>query len=120
MTKQQAQTYLLIGYGIFIAGFLFGSFFDHYSDFSPFVTHLIMGYSLWSIYHGYHLVHKSVSSFFGFKGVALYTNSVFELIRKQLIINSVRRIITLIFSYFVGLFGGAIYQQIRWSQVAYR
>jgi len=112
MTKQQAQTYLLIGYAIFIVGFLLGCSFDNYSDFSSTVNGLIIGYSCWAIYHGYHLVHKSISSFFGFKGVALYTNSVFDLIRKQLIVNSIRRITILLFSYFVGVFGGAIYQQI--------
>lgn len=80
----------------------------------------LIGYVFWATYHGVCLVKKHLLSFFDFKGVHVKANSIPDLFAKNAKIKYYQWIIIVFAGYLVGCMGGAVFQQIRYSLIAYR
>jgi len=116
ITKEKARTLLLIGYIISAVGFVIGYSYDPYKNLV--LSCLFLGYVFWGIYWGWIIVYRPISDFFS--RMIIFEESLIKLffafILKRLIIYG----IILFAGLFVGVFGGAIYKQIKFCLYAYR
>lgn len=116
ISKETARNQLLIGY-IFVAiGFAIGASNDIYNN--PVFSFFMVGYLLWGVYWGYQIVSKPIHDFFD-KMIVIEDNLFklfFEYVIKKIIIFG----IIVAIGFIVGTFGGAIYKQIKLSQIAYK
>jgi len=119
MTQQEAKAYLLKGYIAFGFGFLLGFPIQESSLTPVLFTCVVMGYTVFSIYHGIKIVKEPLLSYFDFKGVHIKAKNVPDLFSKNMKIKHTLWIIILIVGCFVGILGGAIIRQITLSRIAY-
>ncbi len=116
ITKEQARTQLLIGYLFAGIGFAIGANNDiyHNAAFSIF----FIGYVFWSGYWGFRIAYKPISDFFA-NMIVLEANLAklfLVFIMKRLIVYGIILCAGLI----IGIFGGAIYMQVKLSPIAYK
>jgi hypothetical protein len=116
ISKETARNQLLIGYIFAAIGFAIGASNDIYNN--PLLSFFMVGYLLWGVFWGYQIVSKPIHDFFG-KMIVIEDNLFklfFEYVMKKLIIFG----IIVAIGFIVGTFGGAIYKQIKLSQIAYK
>ena len=115
ISKETARRQLLIGYIFAAIGFAVGASNDIYDN--PVLSFFMLGYLFWGVYWGYQIVSMPINDFFG-KMIVIEDNLFklfFEYVMKKIIIFGIIVAIGII----VGAFGGAIYKQIKLSEIAY-
>ncbi len=117
MNSQEAQRILNIGYIIFGIGLIVGSFFNQYG--SMLLSALMTAYIFWSMFWGIRIMKKHFYSFFNFQGLHIGVRNIFELLFLNIGLKIILFILFIFVSYVVGVFGGAIFMQIKLSRIAY-
>ena len=111
MTKDQAQYQLKIGYLVALIGFVFGVISASKDrNMPPFFGGLLLSYVFWGTYWGIKIMYPLVKSYFD---VPVGSMELWDAIAKRRTKMFWTLGITLILGYFVGVFGGGIYKQIK-------
>lgn len=116
ISKEKARNQLLIGYVFAAIGFVIGASNDIYNNLI--LSFFMVGYLFWGAFWGYQIVSKPIHDFFG-RMIVIEDNLFklfFEYVLKKIIIFG----IIVAIGFIVGTFGGAIYKQIKLSQIAYK
>lgn len=111
MTKAEAQKQLIQGYILAGIGLIVGVILPNTShNPKPVFAPLLFAYTFWATYWGVKIMYPLVKSYFD---VPVGSMELWDAIAKRRTKMFWTLGVTLILGYFVGVFGGGIYKQVR-------
>ena len=116
ISKETARNQLFIGYIFAAIGFALGASNDIYNN--PILSFILIGYIIWGVYWGYRIVSKPINDFFS--NLIVFEDNLFKLFFEYILKKLIILGIILSIGFVVGTLGGAIYMQIKLSQIAYK
>jgi hypothetical protein len=116
MTKEKARNQLLIGYIFAGIGFAIGANNDIYQN--PLLSFFFIGYAFWGAYWGWLILYKPISDFFS--RMIVFEDNLYKLFIKFILKRLIVYGLILSLGIVIGTCGGAIWMQIKLSQIAYK